>query len=118
MTETLQPGGNARRSLLRTVLGAGTLLLLRQPAAQADDTVEVKIDNFVFKPAIVRVKKGSSVTWVNDDDIPHSIVCTVLQVHSHPMDSGEKFTFQFDKPGIYNYICGLHPHMHGQIVVS
>jgi plastocyanin len=118
MTETLQPGGNARRFLLGSVLGAGALLLFKPRLARADDSVEVKIDNFVVMPALIRVKKGTSVTWVNNDDIPHSIVCPVLQVHSHPMDTGEKFSYQFDKAGIYNYVCGLHPHMHGQIVVS
>ena len=118
MNESLKPGSNARRGFLRLSLAAGALLVADWRAVRADEAVEVKIDNFVFQPVLVRVKKGGTVTWINRDDIPHSIVCPVLNVHSHPIDSEEQFAFRFEKPGIYNYICGLHPHMHGQIVVQ
>ena len=80
--------------------------------------VEIVVDNFAFKPQMVRIKLGTTITWVNHDDIPHSIVCPSMNVHSHPMDTNESFSFTFTKAGFYNYICGLHPHMHGQIVVS
>jgi plastocyanin len=64
------------------------------------------------------VKQGATVTWTNYDDIPHSIVLQSLQVHSAPMDSDGSFALKFDKAGVYNYICGLHPFMKGQVVVS
>jgi plastocyanin len=64
------------------------------------------------------VKVGATVTWVNHDDIPHSIVCPTLKLKSHPMDTDESFAIKFDQAGIYDYICGLHPHMHGQVIVE
>ena len=76
------------------------------------------IGNFAFVPPMLKVKAGTTVTWVNRDDIPHSIVCPPLSVHSHPMDTDKSFSYTFAKPGVYNYVCGLHPFMHGQVVVT
>ena len=64
------------------------------------------------------MKKGTHGTWVNHDDIPHSIVVPGLQVHSKAIDTDEKFSFTFEKAGTFNYMCGLHPHMRGMVVVS
>jgi plastocyanin len=61
------------------------------------------------------VDKG--VTWTNQDDIPHSIVLTTLGVRSNALDTDKAFSCQFEKTGTFSYICGLHPFMHGQIVV-
>lgn len=112
-----EPGGIARRLLLRRALGAGVLVVIATPAVHAADA-EIMIDNFTFAPTPLAVKLGATVTWVNHDDIPHSIVCPDLTVKSHPLDTGDSFTFRFDKSGSYDYICGLHPHMHGQVVVK
>ena len=117
MIETLEPGGIARRLLLRRVLGAGMVIAVGSRTAKAADP-EVIIDNFTFAPTPLKVKVGTTVTWVNHDDIPHSVVCPLLKVKSHPMDTDEKFTHTFDQAGTYDYICGLHPHMHGQVVVQ
>ena len=117
MTEVLRPGGSARRLLLRRVLGAGIVVVIGGRVALAADP-QVIIDNFTFSPTPLTVKAGTTVTWVNHDDIPHSIVCPTLNVHSHPMDTDETFACKFDKAGTYDYLCGLHPHMHGQVVVT
>ena len=79
---------------------------------------EIIVDNFTFSPTPLTVKAGTTVTWVNHDDIPHSIVCPALKVKSHPMDTDETFAYRFEQAGTYDYICGLHPHMHGQVVVA
>ena len=63
------------------------------------------------------IAKGEMVTWVNQDDIPHSIVLGALGVRSKALDTDKAFTYQFDKTGTFTYICGLHPQMHGQVVV-
>ena len=121
MSELFEPGLVARRVVLRRALGlgvAGVAVATIARTAQAADAVEIVVDNFAFKPQMVRIKLGTTITWVNHDDIPHSIVCPSMNVHSHPMDTNESFSFTFTKAGFYNYICGLHPHMHGQIVVS
>jgi len=117
MNETLGPGGCARRALLRRVLGAGIVVAIGSRAAVAADA-QIIIDNFTFSPTPLMVKAGSTVTWVNHDDIPHSIVCPDLKVKSHPMDTDETFAYKFEQPGTYDYMCGLHPHMHGQVVVT
>jgi plastocyanin len=115
MSETTNPGHLARRGLLRLAAGLGTLAAT---AARAEGNAAVRIDNFTFQPAMLRIKAGTEVTWTNEDDIPHSIVLTSLGVRSKAMDTDASFAYRFTKSGIYNYICGLHPHMKGQIVVS
>ena len=117
MIETLEPGGIARRLLLRRVLGAGMVMAIGSHTAKAADA-EVVIDNFTFAPTPLKVKVGTTVTWVNHDDIPHSLVCPNLKVHSHPLDTDDTFAFKFEQAGTYDYVCGLHPHMHGQVVVE
>jgi len=105
MTETLQPGGFALRSLPRRALGVGVVALIgsrARMAAAAD--AQVTIDNFTFSPTPLTVKPGTTVTWLNRDDIPHSIVLLSLQVHSHALDTGDTFPYRFDQAGTYNYV--------------
>jgi plastocyanin len=105
---------------MRTLIKRGLLLacLIVPAVARSDNPPDVKIDNFKFGPGQLTVGKGTSVTWTNEDDIPHSIVLTALGVRSKPLDTDKAFTYQFDKAGTYSYICGLHPFMHGQVVVK
>jgi plastocyanin len=92
--------------------------LIAPAAAWSNDSAQIKIDNFTFGPGKLTIAKGSQVTWTNRDDIPHSIVLTALGVRSKPLDTDQAFTYQFDKAGTFSYICGLHPAMHGQIMVK
>jgi plastocyanin len=87
-------------------------------AARSDDAATVKIDNFKFGPDKLMVTKGTEVTWTNEDDIPHSIVVTALGARSKVLDTDKIYSFQFDKTGTFTYICGLHPFMHGTVVVK
>jgi plastocyanin len=104
-----------RRFLLPATVLCG---LLGAVASWSQEAPAIKIDNFKFGPDKLTVTKGTEVTWTNRDDIPHSIVMMALGVHSKPLDTDNSFAFQFDKAGTYNYICGIHPAMHGQIVVK
>ena len=81
-------------------------------------TIEVKIDNFTFNPQQITVKAGDTVTWVNHDDIPHTVTSKTMVLRSKAMDTDDKFSFTFAKPGSYPYFCSLHPHMTGTIVVE
>jgi plastocyanin len=81
-------------------------------------TVEVKIDNFVFNPQQITVHAGDTVTWVNHDDIPHTVTSKTLAFRSKALDSDDKFSFTFTAPGSFPYFCSLHPHMTGMIVVE
>jgi plastocyanin len=87
-------------------------------AAPPDDSNRITIDNFTFSPVKLMVSKGTEVTWTNQDDIPHSIVIGAIGVRSKAMDTDKSFSYQFDKTGTFSYICGLHPQMHGQVVVK
>jgi plastocyanin len=78
----------------------------------------VKIDNFSFGPATVTVPVGTTVTWTNRDDIPHTAVSTDGVFKSKVMDTDEQFSFVFSKPGTYPYFCSIHPKMTGQIIVQ
>ena len=84
------------------------------PAAAA----EVKIDNFTFTPATLTIPAGTQVTWTNRDDIPHNVVSDDKSIKSKVLDTDEKFTFTFSKPGEYSYFCSIHPKMKGTIVVK
>ena len=117
MNAMLEPGGLARRLLLRRAFGVAVLIGGASRMASAAEA-QVVVDNFTFSPTPLVVKAGTTVTWVNHDDIPHSIVCLALKVKSHPMDTDESFAYKFEQAGTYDYICGLHPHMHGQVVVE
>ena len=124
MNEVTQPGLWARRGLLRRALGGLLLVplcatLIAPTLAHADDAATaVKIDNFAFVPQTLKIKPGTVVTWTNDDDIPHTVVAIGTNLRSKTVDTGQTFTYKFDKPGTFNYICALHPHMKGQIVVA
>lgn len=120
MQNGLAPGGIARRGILRaTLLLAGGVALPCVPMrVAAADAAEIHIDNFKFAPTPLTVPKGATVTWVNRDDIPHSIVCQALGFHSKPMDTDASVSLRFDQPGRYDYVCGLHPFMRGQVIVQ
>jgi amicyanin len=95
--------------------GAGSLTAAAQ---QKPDVTEVKIDNFSFGPAELKVAVGTTVTWTNRDDIPHTAVSTDKTFKSKVLDTDEKFSFTFSKPGTYEYFCSIHPKMTGKVVVQ
>jgi amicyanin len=86
------------------------------PARAAGMTV--KIANFTFNPPTLTVKAGTTVTWTNEDDIPHTVNATTKTFKSGALDTDQKFSFTFPTPGSYKYFCALHPHMTGTIVVE
>ncbi len=114
-----------RVKLVLCSLGLAVCLLQASalPLAAADSgnpapAVEVRIDNFSFAPASVRIAAGATVTWVNHDDIPHTVVSTDRVFKSHALDTGDKFSYTFAKPGRYPYFCGMHPKMTGEVIVQ
>ena len=91
---------------------------LTASAQQKPETMEVKIDNFSFVPGTLTVPVGSTVTWTNRDDIPHTVVSTEGVFKSKVRDTDEKFSFTFSKAGTYPYFCSIHPKMTGKVVVQ
>jgi amicyanin len=105
------------RTLMRGAFAA-VLLFAATTAQAADADAGVAIDNFTFGPQELHVKVGATVTWVNRDDIPHTVTSTTLAFRSKALDTNDKFSFTFTTPGSYKYFCSLHPHMTGTIVVE
>lgn len=102
---------------------AFVLLLAVSPSTIANaqssaSSVDVKIDNFVFGPQSITVPAGTTVTWTNKDDIPHTIVSTDGVFKSKVRDTDESFSYKFDKAGTYSYFCSVHPKMTGKVVVQ
>ncbi|PYT57228.1 MAG: amicyanin [Acidobacteria bacterium] len=116
-----------RRSVFTAVLGVTTLLgivaLVASPrysaaAQQKSEATEVKIDNFSFGPAALTVPVGTTVTWTNRDDIPHTVVSTDGAFKSKVLDTDDKFSFTFSKAGTYPYFCSIHPKMTAKVIVQ
>jgi len=82
------------------------------------DAAEVKIDNFSFGPGTLTVPVGTTVTWVNRDDIPHTVVSIEGAFKSKVLDTDQKFSFTFNKTGSFPYFCSVHPKMTGKIIVQ
>lgn len=102
-----------------TVLISDARSLTSTVQAQAQSAAaEVKIDNFSFGPATLTVVAGTTVTWTNRDDIPHTVVSDDKVFKSKVLDTDEKFSFTFTKPGTYPYFCSIHPKMTGKVVVQ
>jgi plastocyanin len=108
--------------LLATVMVATLLLPAGSPGRSANTaepaSAEVKVDNFSFGPATLTVTVGTTVTWTNRDDIPHTIVSTDKVFKSKVLDTDETFSFTFSKAGTYPYFCSIHPKMTGSVVVQ
>lgn len=81
-------------------------------------TMEVKIDNFSFGPATLTVSVGTTVTWTNRDDIPHTVVSNDGVFKSKVLDTDDKFSYTFSKAGTFPYFCSIHPKMTGKVVVQ
>jgi plastocyanin len=100
------------------IMSVGLAMLAgTQLAAAAESTVEVTIDNFTFAPATITIEPGTTVKWLNRDDIPHTVVAKSLAFRSKALDTDDSFSHQFDDVGVVDYFCSLHPHMSGKVVV-
>lgn len=84
----------------------------------APPAAAVSIDNFTFKAQVLTVKPGTTVTWTNADDIPHTVVSKDGVFKSKVLDTGDRFSYTFAKVGQFGYYCSLHPHMTGTIIVK
>ena len=105
----------AAAAILLLAAGRGSIANATQASAPG---VEVKIDNFSFSPSALTVAAGTTVTWTNRDDIPHTVVSADTVFKSKVLDTDEKFSYTFSKPGTYPYFCSVHPKMTGQVIVQ
>lgn len=127
------------RKHLAAVLAVGVLLLAgcsasrptagtgsSMPMASASVTApaapvsgnQVNIDGFAFVPATLTVSAGSTVTWTNHDEEPHTVAATDGSFHSPGMGTGATYSHTFPTAGKFDYVCSIHPMMHGTVVVT
>lgn len=110
--------------ILAPILLLAAAIMIASPNLRANadqsptSTADVKIDNFAFGPQSLTVRVGTTVTWTNRDDIPHTVVSSDGVFKSKARDTDESFSYKFDKAGTYSYFCSLHPKMTGQVVVQ
>ena len=88
------------------------------PSQENAGKYEVTIDNFSFSPTTLTVPTGTQVTWINRDDVPHTVVSTDNKFKSQALDTDEEFSFTFESAGTYEYYCSVHPKMKGKIIVQ
>jgi plastocyanin len=109
--------------LSATILSAVVIAAIRTPklSVRADNKTtsgaEVKIDNFSFGPDLA-IAAGTTVTWTNNDDVPHVVASDSNVFKSKPLDTDDHFSYTFDKPGTYLYYCMIHPRMTAKVVVK
>ena len=89
-----------------------------QRGTKAPGPNQVNIDNFTFVPQTLTVSTGTTVTWTNSDDVPHTVVSTKKLFSSPVLDTNDRFTWKFGDPGRYDYFCSIHPHMTGTVEVK
>ena len=81
------------------------------------NTIEIK--DFAFNPQTITVKSGQTITWINRDEEPHTVVSVEKQFKkSSALDTDQEFTITASAPGTYTYFCSVHPKMTGTIVVE
>ena len=106
------------KRLLYLAILSMTALLISAPAASAQDEMTVSIQDFLFDPDQITVAPGTTVTWVNDGEEPHTSTADDGMWDSGTLQPGESYSFTFDEPGSYSYFCEIHPDMTGTINVS
>ena len=110
-----------RTQLLLTAVGMvvlGAMEMYIPSAADTPNPTKIVVKDFMFSPTPLTVKAGSTVTWTNMDDEPHTVVSDSGMFKSGGMDTNDSFSFKFDKPGTYHFTCSIHPRMVGTIVVQ
>jgi plastocyanin len=109
----------SRAVIIAMLLGpiAGGVLAYGAVAAQQESN-EVTIDNFAFGPKELTIPVGTTVKWVNHDDIPHTVANKDRLFRSKALDTDDSFSFTFASAGTFDYFCGLHPFMMGKVIVK
>jgi plastocyanin len=112
--------GWAHRAAFGVAFGIGVTIAAATAVApsRAANATQVKIADFIFSPAAITVPVGTTVTWTNEDDIPHLVRETHSRFKSAALDTGDSYSYTFMVAGEYEYFCVLHPHMTAKVVVK
>ena len=88
--------------------------------AHAAAPTKISIGNFTFSPATLEVPAGTTLEWVNEDDVPHTVLGAERDspLRSAALDTEDRYSVVLSQPGTYRYFCSLHPHMTGTVIVK
>jgi plastocyanin len=94
-------------------------MLVLAPTARAQGNQQmVSIQDFFFSPAQINVQPGTTVTWTNQGNAPHTVTADDGSFDSETLDPGQSFSHTFQSPGTVGYHCEVHPFMTGSVTVS
>jgi plastocyanin len=110
--------GISRAVIVAMLLGPIAGAMLAAAAVAAQDADVITVDNFTFGPRELTVAVGTTVKWVNHDDIPHSVVNKDKTFRSKALDTDDSYSYTFASAGSFDYFCGLHPQMVGKVIVK
>src|SRR5215204_1423497 len=117
----LRQGGALKRLLYLAILSTAAMLI-SAPAASAQDEMTVSIQDFFFDPDQLNVAPGTTVTWVNEGEAPHTVTSTDgKELDSATLQPGDTYSFTFkddDAGETYAYQCTIHPQMTASVTVS
>jgi len=99
-----------------TSMPTASVSVTAPPAPVSGD--QVAIDGFAFVPATLKIKAGTTVVWTNRDEEPHTVAASDGSFHSPGMGTGATFSHTFSAAGTFDYVCSIHPMMHGSVVVT
>jgi plastocyanin len=109
----------SRAVIVAMLIGPIVGAMLAAASVAAQDTANlITIHNFTFAPPELTVAVGTTVKWVNHDDIPHTLVSKDKVFRSKALDTDDSYSFTFASVGTFDYFCGLHPHMVGKVIVK
>jgi plastocyanin len=102
------------------LIALGLAVAIPVVSASTPAPATVHIANFTFSPAVIEVPVGTPLTWVNEDDAPHTVTGSDRDspLKSSALDTDDHYAVVMSKPGTYHYFCSLHPHMTGTVVVK
>jgi plastocyanin len=86
-------------------------------AVEAED-ISVAIKNFDYSPMDLNIAPGTTVVWKNLDGEPHTIASIDGMFRSPALDQNDSYSFTFNRPGVFKYICSIHPKMRATITVK
>jgi plastocyanin len=120
LRRTTAGAATSRESAGGEVSPSGAVTPQGSPTTRAASALQVSIENFAFDPEELVVAAGTTVTWVNADDVAHMVTSKAAPpvFDSNTLHTGDKFSFEFKTPGTYNYFCKPHPYMTGRVIVK
>jgi|SRR3989338_3673399 len=90
-----------------------------KPSSEISNTDNIEIDNFAFSPSVLNIKQGETVTWINNDDAPHTVTSDAdNELNSGTLSKGESYIHTFNEIGVFDYHCRIHPLMKAKVIVG